>query len=159
MCLTKSPFLLPFPLWLNAISFLQYLVILGKHMILFKRVKAWCVLNWTWEESGFGREKGKVRDSWEKRDCYTVASMSCPFILQIWIFPLWHCSWPRHQSQTPLVITLNSWNQVSDISEGKCSRKRTEEIILKHCLIHADLPQCHLLSCCSSALQDMTQQF
>lgn len=108
--------------------------------------------NWVWKG-----ERKRIHDRRETvRDgtLFTVTSISCPCKLQRCIFLLWLSSWPRDQSQPPLCC----WNRVSDISEGRCSRKWIQEIILKHCSISAGFPQCHLLSCCTYALQDMTQQ-
>lgn len=132
---------------------------------VFKRLKLWRVPSEAWEETGFAKEKGKERKRiHDRRDTvsdgtlFTVTNISCPCTLQRCIFLLWLSSWPRDQSQSLLVTTVCSWNRVSDVSEGKCSRKWIQEIILKHCLNSTGFPQYHLLSCCTYALQDMTQQ-
>lgn len=52
-----------------------------------------------------------------------------------------------------MVITVNSWNRVSDINEGKCSRKRFEEIISEHSINQyrpSTIPSVKLLLLCTS---------
>lgn len=92
--------------------FLQYIVILEKKIWFYLREWSHDMLSVRHEKS-LGLERKKER--WvipERKETvrggtsYTVASMSCPCTLQRWIFPLWHCSFCRHQSQTPLVLTL-----------------------------------------------------
>lgn len=106
------------------------------------------------------KERRRIHDRRETirgGTAYTVANIGCPCTLQRCVFST--LALQLTQGAKPASSGNNCQLLEAGVSnEGKRSRKRIEEIIVKHCLINTGLPQCHLLSRCSSALQDMTQQ-